>query len=234
MKKEVLIIHYNTPELTEATVRSIRKQCGSDWHVTIFDNSDRMPFWKPMENVSVIDNTKGQIIDFGEWLKLFPARGESEDSNWGSAKHCKSVDICFDLLPDGFVLMDSDVVLHRDFGNMVSDDFAWSGMVHCNTRFAGYFIERICPFLCWINVPMLREHGVRYFNPEKMWLIVEKTPDKFYDTGAWLLEEARRLNLPALQLRTLDGYIDHFRGGSWRKSAHEAHLWLARQSKYFI
>ena len=96
MKKEVLIIHYNTPELTEATVRSIRKQCGSDWHVTIFDNSDRMPFWKPMENVSVIDNTKGQIIDFGEWLKLFPARGESEDSNWGSAKHCKSVDICFD------------------------------------------------------------------------------------------------------------------------------------------
>jgi hypothetical protein len=142
--------------------------------------------------------------------------------------------MCFDILPDGFLLMDSDIILHKDVRGLVSDDVAWSGWVHCNTRFMGVVVERLCPFLCWINVPMLREKGIRYFNPDKMWRLTRNEPGRYYDTGAWLLEETRRLKLPCNELRSLEGYMSHLRGGSWRKGVHEANLWLARQSKYFI
>ena len=38
-KRQVAIIHYNTPEITEATILSLRKHGGEDYHVTVFDNS---------------------------------------------------------------------------------------------------------------------------------------------------------------------------------------------------
>lgn len=230
---EILIIHYNTPELTEAAVRSVRKYCGEKWHVTIFDNSDKRPFWKPMDGVTVLDNTKGQLIDFEEMMSHYPDRCKTYN-DYGSAKHCKSVDYCFDILKDGFVLMDSDVVLKQYAGFLVDKSVAWSGMVDCNTRRYGVTVNRVLPFLCWINVPMLREHGIRYFNGEKMWKLTSRMPDRCYDTGAWMLAETTRLNLPAKELPTLDSYIEHFHGGSWRKGKESENEWLTKVSKHFI
>ena len=71
-KKTVAIIHFNTPELTEAAIKSIRKQGGEKYRIVVFDNSDTRPFEKPMRGVEVIDNTKGQIIDFEMELDKFP------------------------------------------------------------------------------------------------------------------------------------------------------------------
>ena len=67
MKKQIAIVHYNTPELTESCILSIRK-VGCQWPVTVLDNSDKRPFKVKMKGVTVIDNTKGQIIDFDEEL----------------------------------------------------------------------------------------------------------------------------------------------------------------------
>ena len=55
MEKNVCIVHYNTPVLTEAVIKSIRKRT-PDVHITIFDNSDRYPFRKT-DDVDIIDNT---------------------------------------------------------------------------------------------------------------------------------------------------------------------------------
>ncbi|MEE1287995.1 MAG: hypothetical protein UHK44_05295, partial [Bacteroidaceae bacterium] len=63
-KKQVAIVHFNTPELTEALIKSIRKHGGEEYQVVIFDNSDKRPFTKKMKGVKVINNRKGQIIDF--------------------------------------------------------------------------------------------------------------------------------------------------------------------------
>lgn len=38
MKQTIAIIHFNTPELTEACILSIRKH-GCQWPVVVFDNS---------------------------------------------------------------------------------------------------------------------------------------------------------------------------------------------------
>ena len=75
-EKTIAIIHFNTPELTEACILSIRKH-GCDWPVVVFDNSrevtwpagegmpERMieahPFTRRMKGVKIIDNTKGQV-----------------------------------------------------------------------------------------------------------------------------------------------------------------------------
>ena len=74
MKKNAAIIHFNTPELTESAILSLRKHGGEDYAVTVFDNSDARPFTKKMDGVTVIDNRIGQVIDLDAELRKFPDR----------------------------------------------------------------------------------------------------------------------------------------------------------------
>ena len=104
MKKNIVIIHYNTPYLTECLVRSINLFI-KNAVIYIFDNSDKDPFIKRFDNVIILDNTKGQIIDFDKWLEKYPKRKSSNGrvNNWGSAKHCYSVEKCMEILNDNFI-----------------------------------------------------------------------------------------------------------------------------------
>lgn len=92
MKKEFVIINYNTPEFITKLVMSINKFV-SDAHITIFDSSDKRPFENTFDNVSIIDNTSGQIINFTEFLNNYPNRmmSSAKANNWASAKHCYSI-----------------------------------------------------------------------------------------------------------------------------------------------
>jgi len=208
---DVAIVHYNTPELTDAAIRSLNKFTPG-CRVTIFDNSNEKPFVNSYKNVSVIDNTKGQIIDFEEILSHYPDKELSErnKSDFGSAKHCKSVDILMDYIPDGFLLMDSDVLVTNDVRKLVRYDVAVSGMEHTKDG-----VTLFQPFLCWINVPMLRVNDIRYFNGDKMWALSRIFPNNRYDTGAWLFEEVRNKNLEWLAV-DIWRFIIHFGHGSWR------------------
>ena len=91
-KQTIAIVHYNTPVLTEACIRSIRKT-GCQWPVVVFDNSDELPFKKRIAGVKRIDNTQGQIIDFDELLASHPDKcwDMTKLSNYGSLKHTASV-----------------------------------------------------------------------------------------------------------------------------------------------
>lgn len=216
----VLTIHYNTPELTEAAIRSLMKHC--DCNVYVFDNSDKRPFDRVIEGVTVIDNTEGKYVDWDRFLSEFPDKVETENA-WGSAKHCKSVDVCMDLVGDGFVLIDSDVLVRRDISRFFDKRYAWVGSVHTNTSRYGITILRIVPTLCYLNVPLLLKNGVRYFNPKKMWFFSSRVPDMYYDTGAWVLEDSRAKGLNG-DLIDISSYILHFGHGSWRDK--DAARWL--------
>ena len=95
-KKTVVIIHFNTPELTEAAIRSLRKHGGEDYKVVVFDNSTDVdfpsidglpsrkmkarPFVVPrgkarevLGDVKVINNRKGKVIDFQKLLAEYEA-----------------------------------------------------------------------------------------------------------------------------------------------------------------
>ena len=60
--KNIVIIHYNTPYLTKCLVKSVNKFV-NDAKIYIFDNSDKDPFTASFDNVTILDNTKGQIIN---------------------------------------------------------------------------------------------------------------------------------------------------------------------------
>ena len=68
--KTICIVHYNTPELTEKAILSVRKWCLEDIRVIVFDNSDARPFKRRLDKttfgtVKVIDNDK-EFVDVAE------------------------------------------------------------------------------------------------------------------------------------------------------------------------
>lgn len=222
---DVLIVHYNSQELTEAAVRSLWKNTPSA-RVTIFDNSDRRPFdAKALPRpVTVIDNTRGQVVDWQSWLAQYPDKRNTTANDWASAKHCYSVDVCLDRFPDGFVLMDSDVLVRQDITPIVDRSKAFTGEIGAATK--KFPVPRVLPMLCWLNTPLMKTMGVRFFNARKMWKLTEKSPDCYYDTGAWLLEAVKAARLP-FGTFTLDDYALHYGHGSWgsRKKV-SAPAWL--------
>ena len=229
-KKTVVIVNFNTTDLTVAAIRSLNKHTPG-CKVVVFDNSDKEAFLsgKPKDadellgNVDVIDNTKGQLIDFEQFLAEYPDKYPTPENNWGSAKHCKTIDYCMDLFPEGFLLMDSDVLVRKDVTPFFDSSYAWSGLVDLHRNRWNYKLPRVLPYLCYINVPLLKANGVRYFNGEKMWALSHRHPDMWYDTGCWFYEACHGFSLPENHLN-IDDYILHLRHGSW--NACEAGEWL--------
>jgi len=223
-KLQVAIIHYNTPELTEAGIMSLWKHGGDKYEVTVMDNSTRRPFTKKMKGVKVLDNTKGQIIDFEKELAKYPDKcwELAHLSDYGSAKHIMSVQKLWEILPDGFILMESDLLIRHDISFLWDERYAACGKAQW---FKGRRPEkdRILPYLCYLNVPKLVKNGARYFDPTRCWALSpggEKNPNNYYDTGSTVFEDIIKTK-PALVARlypNLDRYWAHYDGGSWRQN----------------
>jgi len=234
-KRTVAIVNYNTPELTEAAILSLRKHGGCEWRVVVFDNSDQRPFTAKMRNVDIVDNTKGQIIDFELELSKFtdkvPENGVSGKCVYGSDKHMMSIQALFDIIPDGFLLMDSDILLRKNVEFMFQDNQCVVGHIQTYDKSRNpYRIDRLVPMLCYINVPMCRECGIQYWDPARSWQLHGKTKNSWYDTGSSILEDVRSHRNGAhgrcIDIRPL---MCHLKSGSWRNDG-QAQSWL-RQNR---
>ena len=155
MKQTIAIINFNTPTLTEACILSIRKQ-GCQWPVVVFDNSSERPFTHKLSGVKVIDNTHGEVIDFDQMLSMYPHRCEQlgiyKGSIFGSAKHIMTVQKLWELLPEGFVLMESDILLKKSIDGFFDERYSVVG--YCQKAQPGnrFQIGRMLPMLCWMKV----------------------------------------------------------------------------------
>ena len=232
MKKNILIIHYNTPYLTECLVRSINLFV-KDAIIYIFDNSNEKPFTAKFDNVTVFDNTKGQIIDFNKWLEKYPNRKKSGGrlNKWGSAKHCYSVEKCMELIDDGFILLDSDVLLKKDISNLIDDKTIFSGEVITQPNSS---VKRVLPFICYINVKMCKENGVHYFDDNYMHGLWKDSVADRYDTGGGFYIGTK--NYPSRPIKCNE-YVVHFGHGSWNKIGKKPQYtpkeWLKIFKKYW-
>ena len=227
-KRQVAIVHFNTPELTKAAILSLRKQTGMRYDVTVLDNSDKRPFVLPSGNalgtVTVVDNTKGQVIDFEKELAKYPDKcwELAHKSNYGSAKHIMSVQKLWELIPEGFILMESDILLTKNINFLWDEQYAACGKVQW-FRNRTKERDRLLPFLCYMNVPLLTANGARYFDPARCWSLSPGGMNNianWYDTGASLLEDIvnTKPQLVARLYKDLDHYYIHYTGGSWRQS----------------
>ena len=244
-KRTVAIIHFNTPELTEAAILSLRKHGGEDYQVIVFDNSaditippdsqgngpketlviNARPFKKKMKGVKIIDNTKGQQIDFDKFLAGYPDRnarlGVWKSSVWGSAKHIRTVQWLWDNIKAPFILMESDTLLKRDINEMWREEYSFVGYVQKNQHGNKFKVPRILPFLCFMNVPKFVAEGCNYFDPNRCYGLKADENDRgnWYDTGATILEDVltHRPKLKGLHM-DIRIFILHYGGGSWHQN----------------
>lgn len=210
MNKKVVIVHYNTPDLMLALVKSIRKFT-SGFHIYIFDNSDKEPFSCSGDDITIIDNTNGQIIDFDKW--------EEEQDNidqkiynrnkLASAKHSYSIQKCIELIDGDFILLDSDVLLKKDISDIMDDRFCCVGMKEKLKERK----ERVLPFLCYINANKCNENNIKFFDKDRMIGINYENEGNLYDTGASFLEDIKQIN--AFKNIDIMQYVVHYASGSW-------------------
>lgn len=236
---QIAIIHFNTPELTEACIKSVRKHGGDDYKILLFDNSDSRPLKKRIKGVKRIDNTKGQVIDFEKELAKYPDKNErygcAKGCHYGSARHSMTVQKLWELLPDGFILLESDTLVKRDIGELWRTEFAAVGQVQWKQPGNRHKIPRYLPFLLYMNVPLLTKHGARFFDPMRCWALQPGMHSRcnWYDTGAAMLEDIRKTKPYLVGLSfPLEKYIVHYRSGSWRNNNTDNHKkWLDEHSE---
>lgn len=222
-ERNVAIVHFNTPELTEAAILSLKKHGGEYYKFFIFDNSDARPFDKKMENVTVFDNTHGQILDLDKELEKYPEKDESFGCSkgcwFGSDKHMMSVQKLWDLVPDGFLLMDSDVLVKQNVDFMFMADECAAGTIYPSC--GPFHIKRLLPMLLWINVPLCRAGGAVFFDPNRAWALHKGIMDKrnCWDTGAALLDDIKSLK-PQCHGKIVDirPLVEHYGAGSWKNN----------------
>ena len=234
-KRQVAIVHFNTPELTEAAILSLRKHGGKDYKVVVFDNSDCRPFTKKMEGVTIIDNTHGQVIDLDAEVRKYSDRsyylGCPKGNVFGSAKHMITVQKLWELLPDGFLLMDSDILIRKDVDFMFMKDECVCGHIQQPQPGNTFGIGRLVPMLLWLNVPKLIAGGAKFFDPNRSMGLLpgeEHVKGNCYDTGAALLEDIRShkngLCGKRIDIRPL---MFHYQAASWRRAGLAGQLaWL--------
>ena len=215
MNKNILIIHYNTPYLTECLVRSINLFV-KDAVIYIFDNSDKNPFIAHFDNVTVFDNTNGEIIDFDELLERFPERKKTNafKNNYASAKHCLSVQKCMELINDNFVLLDSDVLLRRSIDDFFDDKYIFIGSTELwKTKDSNVRAKtRAIPYICYINVDLCKKYNISYFDEKHIFGLSSQGDS--YDTGTFFFEQIYNKKIDWKKV-AITNYIVHYKAASW-------------------
>ena len=232
MQKNIVIIHYNTPHMTECLVKSINKFV-NDANIYIFDNSDEKPFTAQFDNVTVIDNTSGQIIDFQSWIEKYKNRKKSngKTNNHASAKHAYSVEKCMEIIDENFILMDSDILLKQDITPLFRNDAIYVGETTTQPKST---IKRVLPFLCFINTEMCKKNGIHYFNDSYMHGLYKTAIADQYDTGAGFYKAA--IKQPHVDI-SIEDYAIHYGHGSWDKPGDKKEQtgeeWLINNQKFW-
>lgn len=208
------IVHYNTPELTTCLCSSINK-FHNDAEIIIFENSDTRKFNNYFDNVTVIDNSNSQLLDFNTIVKEHITHLTNSEKNiartcmFGSLKHTASVQWLLNNIVEPFVLLDSDVLIKRNLKEI------------CDTRFAvcaGIDRVRIAPYVMYMQPQVLAETNIHFYEPSRFNQFKLDT-----DTGGTFLTDIRQQNIAFKQIQWQD-YVLHFGNGSWRNGKTTANL----------
>lgn len=204
----VAIVHYNTPELTTALVKSLNLH-SPGCRIVLFDNSDLRRFPK-YDCVEIINNTNGQVIDFNAWLLAHPEKKKTA-CNWGSEKHILSVQWLWDYLRKPFLLLDSDVLIRKDISELCDSSVAWCGEIERKPQY-WFQAQRLLPFCLWINVPLCEAADV-HFSREGFIYKASHRGAPYYDTGGNFYRECFAANVPGREVCISD-WVVHFGGAS--------------------
>lgn len=195
-KLPVLIVNYNTPYYVRNVILSLLHH-SKNTHIYVFDNSDNGTIFDGSEfdNVTLIDNTKDQFFN----------RHSQSLNNHGSNMHGKAIQTFIDnSFCDGFILLDSDVILKKDVRELYDDTMIFVGMSDG---------KRPVPICCYINGKMCRENNICFWKEGCVYWSNEE--GLFHDTGHYFGENIKSRQMPYRLVDDIYIYVDHFCGGSW-------------------
>jgi hypothetical protein len=113
---------------------------------------------------------------------------------------------------------------------MWREEYSFCAYVQRQQRGNHFGMGRILPMLCYLNVPKFKAEGVRYFDPDRSWMLHPDENDKrnWYDTGASLLEDvlAHRPRLKGLHV-DIRPMVEHLGGASYKTLKGQAE-WLTQ------
>lgn len=229
--KKICIVHYNTPYALTCLIKSINLHV-NDAYIYVFENSDKDKFINTFDNVKIFDNSEGEIINFEKILEQHPEHYKGTLNNYASFKHCISIQKCMELINDNFVLLDSDVLIKKDFSDLYQEDNIFVGDIHCMKRRINGVYEnskRVYPFICFINTNKCKEFGITYYNEKYMYGLTEDD-DAYWDTGTYFYYQTK--NLPH-KIININDYIIHYGSASWSKckNSNDLNEWLKNNIK---
>lgn len=192
----IFIVHYNTPLVTDACIKSINKHC-KDTKIYLLDNSDKQPFINSFDNVKIFDNTKRQLYKQPEYTKF----------GISSLDHEFAVQWFFDNFEEDFILLDSDVIVKKDFSSIIDQNKIYVSSEIIDEK-------RITPQLCYINLPFCKALNIKFSYPELIMNYKYSYLIGYGDTGAQFYIRARKYDHTVINIYD---YIIHLNGGSWKK-----------------
>ena len=168
----------------------------------------------------MLDNTKGQLINFDEALMRY-SRTEIHVNRNGSFKHCLSVQFLIEFCKTrDMLLFDSDTILNHsvDFIDplvVTAADIEEKNEKSCRNGVVYRSETRFIPFIQYFNCSMMKNLGLKYFDRNRI-LGGMTSAGNHYDTGASFYEDVAKMKLPFKKIPYRQ-YIDHLEHGSWRK-----------------
>jgi hypothetical protein len=165
------------------------------------------------------------VINIDAELAKFPDKfvRSVKSNDCGSARHIITVQALFDLFAEGFLLLEPDVLLKKSVDFMFQPNRCAVGYIQEHQPGNKFGIPRMVPMLCYINPARCHEAGVRYYDPERCWMLRGEEGDRrnWYDTGASFLEDiiSNKPKSSGIKL-SRDLYMSlmvHYGSGSWRR-----------------
>jgi hypothetical protein len=145
------------------------------------------------------------------------------DIHLPNSSHGQGVNFGFMSIETDYVLLvDSDVLFRKDIAP-IFEKFKKSGAALLGNvsgdRGGKRLHPRVDPWFCLINLKLLREHGIVFFDPSR-------TKDSrgtsiVYDVGSTMFEDVMKADLSVVNFNGEDTYFKHYEGMSWRAGKYD-------------
>jgi hypothetical protein len=212
--KVIVTVNYDSDIFIYDYLKSLYKLCDkNDFTLIIFDNSELnklnidLLFRHGLTNILYLDNTKNPKCCDKQGLIDFSI----ETPHKGSYEHCRTVDwiiqnILFKNCVSGFLLTDSDIIFKRNPFEIIDTNY-------CTIGEKDKTLNRINPYLQYINLMKYKQYGLTYYDENNMvWITSNDWVNT--DTGCIYYKMLLDKQLP-IKIIDIEDYISHYNHGSW-------------------
>lgn len=191
MELTLLTCNYNTPDLIGNLLDS-SDIISMDFDILIIDTGDEQTY--PLADIHLPNTSHGRGVNFG----------------------------FMSIETDYVLLVDSDVLFRKDIAP-IFEKFKKSGAALLGNvsgdRGGKRLHPRVDPWFCLINMKLIRENGIVFFDEERT--KASRGTSIVYDVGSTMFEDVMKHDLSVVNFNGEETYFKHYEGMSWRTGKYD-------------